>query len=233
VGVAVEILESIQLDPNFGEIRRRLHIRKEKEWQRVNRIIESAWPLIHPRAAFRVCTITYKQEDIVHIGPVRLKSRILSQQLDGSEPVFPYVVTIGEKLVEKIKSTGDFLDQFYLDTVANVALHTLLKKLEDHLQAVYGFACLSSMAPGSLEDWPLTEQGSLFSILGDVETAIGVKLTKVFLMLPAKSESGIFFPTREKFISCQLCPRKDCDNRKAKFDRQAAEKTGSLSAEKQ
>ncbi len=229
----MEILESIQLEPNFGEIRRRLHVKEKKEWQRVNDIVKDAWPLIHPRAVFKACSITSKQGDHVHIGRACLKSRILSRQLDGSEPVFTYVVTIGKNLEEKIRTTGDILEQFYLDTIGNVALYTLLQKLEDHLQAAHGFSCLSSMAPGSLEDWPLTEQGPLFSLLGDVETAIGVKLTEVFLMLPAKSESGIFFPTRERFISCQLCPREKCDLRKAKFDQQAVGEMSSLSIEKQ
>jgi len=38
------------------------------------------------------------------------------------------------------------------------------------------------MNPGSLEDWPLTEQRVLFALLGDPQAAIGVRLTDSLLM---------------------------------------------------
>jgi hypothetical protein len=77
-----------------------------------------------------------------------------------------------------------------------------------------------------LADWPIEEQAPLFKLLGDVETSIGVQLTDSLLMLPAKSISGIFFPTEISFISCQLCPRKRCESRKAKFDDKLAGEYG-------
>jgi hypothetical protein len=86
----------------------------------------------------------------------------------------------------------------------------------------YAINSLSSMSPGSLSDWPIEEQKPLFSILGDVETAIGVTMTKDLLMVPTKSISGIYFPTDLPFYTCQLCPRKNCDSRKARFDKALA-----------
>ena len=86
----------------------------------------------------------------------------------------------------------------------------------------YAINGLSSMSPGSLSDWPIEEQKPLFSILGDVETAIGVTLTENFLMVPTKSISGIYFPTDLPFYNCQLCSRKNCDSRKARFDKTLA-----------
>jgi len=82
------------------------------------------------------------------------------------------------------------------------------------------------MAPGSLVDWPIEEQAPLFKLLGDVENSIGVKLTDSLLMLPAKSISGIYFPTEVSFFSCQLCPRQRCESRKAKYDPGLAEQYG-------
>ena len=38
-------------------------------------------------------------------------------------------------------------------------------------------------------------------------------------MNPVKSTSGFWFPSEVKFENCQLCPRKDCPNRKASFDK--------------
>ena len=77
---------------------------------------------------------------------------------------------------------------------------------------------MSAMNPGSLEDWPISEQRQLFSILGDVESLIGVRLTDSFLMLPIKSVSGVYFPKEITFQSCQLCPRERCQGRRAPYD---------------
>ena len=73
------------------------------------------------------------------------------------------------------------------------------------------------MSPGSLEDWPITEQTKLFSIFGDTERLIGVRLTDSMLMVPRKSISGILFPSEEGFTSCQLCDRERCPGRKAPY----------------
>jgi hypothetical protein len=80
------------------------------------------------------------------------------------------------------------------------------------------------MNPGSLENWPISEQKPLFSLFGDVEKLIGVRLSDSFLMFPIKSVSGIYFPTESSFASCQLCPREKCPNRRAKYDPELKEK---------
>ncbi|MGE5222062.1 MAG: vitamin B12 dependent-methionine synthase activation domain-containing protein, partial [Omnitrophica WOR_2 bacterium] len=77
---------------------------------------------------------------------------------------------------------------------------------------------LAAMNPGSLEDWPLSEQNSLFALLGDVTETTGVRLTDSMLMQPTKSVSGIYFTSAEGFASCQLCPRQACPNRRATYD---------------
>jgi len=82
------------------------------------------------------------------------------------------------------------------------------------------------MAPGSLPNWPIEQQKPLFELFGDVQATIGVKLTDSLLMLPAKSVSGIYFPTETSFFSCQLCPRERCDSRKAKYNEKKAKEFG-------
>jgi len=73
------------------------------------------------------------------------------------------------------------------------------------------------MNPGSLEDWPLTQQKQLFTLFRNIEKILGVKLTEQCYMIPRKSVSGVFFPTESKFYSCQICPRKRCDSRKSNY----------------
>ena len=79
---------------------------------------------------------------------------------------------------------------------------------------------MSRMSPGSgaANVWPITQQKVLFSLFGNVEELIGVKLTDRCLMMPIKSVSGVFFPNENKFESCQLCPREGCVGRRAPHD---------------
>jgi hypothetical protein len=142
------------------------------------------------------------------------------------ERIFPYVITLGSKLDETQNACDDILEKYYLDTVGNLALTSIQKQVRKHLQSKFALEKMSSMAPGSLPDWPIEEQGPLFKLVGDVETSIGVYLTRNLLMLPAKSISGLYFPTEVTFFSCQLCPRKKCESRKAKYDESLADKYG-------
>jgi hypothetical protein len=215
----LEKLEPTPILQDLGEIRRRLHMNQRGDWSHVETLIEIAQPLIQPKAVYKVSCIESKLEDGVMIDGIRLTSGVLRKQLDEVERVFPYVVSIGNQLEEQIRNCSDLLDQYYLDVIGNVALSTVRKHLERTLMSKYGLdGCLSSMAPGSLEDWPIEEQKPLFLILGDVETSIGVRITEHLLMVPTKSISGIYFPTEIPFVSCSLCPRKRCGSRKADFD---------------
>ena len=85
---------------------------------------------------------------------------------------------------------------------------------------------MSRMAPGSgaADVWPIAQQKELFSIFGNVEDLIGVKLTDRYLMIPIKSVSGILFETETTFVTCQLCPREACIRRRAPYDPQLVEK---------
>jgi len=74
------------------------------------------------------------------------------------------------------------------------------------------------MSPGSLEDWPITEQPRLFKLLGEGAAATGVRLTDSCLMLPTKSLSRLTFPSEHGFESCRLCPRERCPGRRAPYD---------------
>jgi hypothetical protein len=153
---------------------------------------------------------------------------VLRKNLDEVERVFPYVITIGNKLKEMAGESKDLIKEYYFDVIGNIALSATRKFLEKQLQSRYGLDGMSFMSPGSLTDWPIEEQKPLFSLFEEEETPVGVKLTKSLLMLPAKSISGIYFPTEVSFFSCQLCPRNDCPSRKAAYDNKLAREYGIL-----
>ena len=220
------ILENISVSLNLDKVRRKLHMKPDSDSNQLRNLVDTVQQLIEPRAVYRMCYIEEKSEGSVIVGGMRLSSRVLTKNLDRVEKIFPYVITLGNKLGEKQNACSDLLENYYLDSIGNLALTSVRKQLKKHLQAKFALEKMSSMAPGSLSDWPIEEQGPLFKLLGDVEASIGVRLTRNLLMLPAKSVSGFYFPTEVSFYSCQLCPRKRCESRKAKYDEMLAEKYG-------
>jgi len=224
----MKILEYIPVSLDLEEIKRRLHMEKREDWNQVQTLIEESQSLISAKAIYRVCYIESKLKDAVMIDGICLKSRVLRKNLNNVERVFPYVVTIGNRLDEKARAYNDLLKKYYLDTIGNVALATARKYLKDHLRSRYALDGMSYMSPGSLKDWAIEEQRPLFSILGDVEASIDVRLNENLVMIPSKSLSGIYFPTETPFYSCQLCPRKDCPERKDSYDENLAREYGVL-----
>ena len=220
------ILDKIIVSISLDELRKRLHMEKDCDIGEIQPLIDVAVQLSEPRALYDVRYIEEKFEDGVIVTGRRLKSRVLRKNLDQVERVFPFVITLGSKLGEKQAASTDLLENFYLDTIGNIALTSARKQLERHLKSQFALEKISSMAPGSLADWPIEEQAPLFKLLGDVDATIGVTLTDSLLMLPAKSISGIYFPTEVSFFSCQLCPRQRCESRKAKYDPGLAEQYG-------
>ena len=212
------ILENISVSLSLDQVRRRLHMNPGSDMNQVRTLVDTVQQLIEPRAIYNVCYIEEKSEDSVIVGGLRLSSRVLRKNLDRVERIFPYVITLGSKLGEKQIACSDLLENYYLDSIGNLALTSVRKQVKRHLQSKFALEKMSSMAPGSLSDWPIEEQGPLFKLVGDVEASIGVRLTQRLLMIPAKSISGFYFPTEVSFYSCQLCPRKRCESRKAKYD---------------
>ena len=223
----METLEYIPVNLSLEEIKKKLHMQEKGDWSPVQALVDQAHQsLIRARAVYCSCYLQSKSEDAIFIDGTRFKSRVLRKHTENIGRVFPFVVTIGSKLEERATMCKDFLEQYYLDTIGNIALITARKYLEDQLRSRYALGCISYISPGSLEDWGLEEQRPLFSILGDVDASIGVRLTKSLLMIPKKSLSGIFFPTEVPFYSCQLCPRKNCPSRKAKYSKKMAMEYG-------
>lgn len=220
------ILEQIPLALPSGEIRRQLHLDKNERWDEVEHLLQTVLPDIQAKAVYRVCYIDEKRNDIIVMDGTRFRSRVLAKNLAAVERAFPFVVTIGSHFMAKADAQADLVAKYYLDVIGNIALSSARKYLEQSLQKRYGLEGMSFMSPGSLADWPLEEQRSLFALFGDGKTPIGVSLNSHCLMIPPKSVSGIYFPTAVPFTSCQLCERKDCPGRKAAYDPKSASEFG-------
>ena len=186
-------------------------------------VFKTATSLVHPRATYAVAYISKHNANETEIEDTEFTSRVLAKNLERIERVFPYVLTIGDPLENRSRSSESVTAKLVLEAVGDLALESALEYVQRHIAEQHGLETMSHMGPGQL-DWPVTQQRELFSILGDVKDAIGVTLTDSVMMVPRKSISGIIFPTEESFISCQLCQRSKCPSRKAQFDRDLSKK---------
>jgi hypothetical protein len=215
----MEVLDSIPVSLDVERQVKRFHVSEKSErlGRRVDEILEGFRPIAKPKVIYEVCYVDNKNRDSVEIGGVSFTSRVLRINLDKVERVFPYVATCGRELEEMAVPPDDRVKYFCLDIMKMAAVASAHTYLQDYLAREYALGQMSRMNPGSLEDWPVTQQIELFSLFGNVEDLIGVTLTENFLMVPLKSVSGIYFPTEIKFESCQLCPRERCVGRMAPY----------------
>ncbi len=207
----------LELDPAAAVKRLRLGRTKDPE-ARVRPFLARVLELAEPRALYAAHDVGARGDDWVEVGGTRLRSGVLSRHTRGAAQAFPYVVTLGSRVEEAVGAATDLLEQYCLHEVANLALARARDAVRARVGEAFGLPKLYSLAPGSLPDWPLTEQRALFHLLGDVVGRLGVRLTESFLMVPRKSLSGLIFPSDRPFVSCRLCDSRDCPGRQAAYD---------------
>jgi hypothetical protein len=192
--------------------------------RQIGELVEEVSRVASPKALYRISYIENRGPEELRIDGVVFKSRVLRKNLDEVERVFPYIVTAGRELEALPVDGDDMFRAFCLDAVKEHVLEQAHQYLESYLEERYQSGKLSHMNPGSLRDWPLSQQSVLFALFDDVFGQIGVRLTERFLMDPVKSVSGIHFPTEIDFQSCMLCTRNSCAKRRAPYDRDLAGK---------
>jgi hypothetical protein len=215
----MEILSEIPFEPNTEEIMDHLRVAPDSaDADDLRLLLEQAREVARPKAVCDVCYVGDRTSDTVDIEGITFSSRVLRVNLEDAHRVFPHVATCGRELDEMPGVAGDPIRVYWMDAIKVAALRVASARVREHIVQKHQPGKTSSMSPGSLEDWPITQQTQLFSLLGDVEGAIGVTLTDSFLMVPTKSVSAMLFPTETSFDSCRLCPREDCPGRAAPYD---------------
>jgi len=188
-----------------------------EEAEMIQQMAEEAVEIASPKGLYSIAYIGSKSEDRVAIEGVTFTSRVLRVNLNEAQRVFPYVVTCGQELAEWSAEYDDILENYLADNIMEIYLIEARDFLKKHISANYNPGKISKMNPGSLKDWPISEQTGLFELLGDVTGKIGVELTGTYLMKPIKSTSGIWFPAEIDYKNCQLCPRQDCPGRQVEY----------------
>jgi hypothetical protein len=213
------VLDRIPFRMDPPQLLQALHIESDGEdAPRVRELAQEAEAVARPKAIYRAAYIKSKGEESVVIEGVAFKSRVLRVNLDSVHRVFPYVATCGTELERWSASLGGMLEPFWGDAIKRMALNAAFAAVGQHLEEQFRLGKTGRMNPGSLEDWPISEQRPLWELLGDPTKQIGVILKESLLMVPTKSVSGIVFPTEVTYENCQLCSRERCPGRRAPYD---------------
>jgi hypothetical protein len=220
----VVILDKIPFELDVAKVLKhlRLHGDPARYEKIVADLLENVVPIARPKAVYKVSCVENKSAGSLEIDGIKCTSQLVRDTLEKVETVFPYVGTCGTELDSVRLSDSDVMKRYCLDIIKNLVLFEASGYVRKYLSQEYSVGELSSLNPGEVESFPSSEHRLIFSLLGDVEGMIGVKLTENCALIPTKSGSSLLFSSESKFVSCRLCKMKRCQGRRAPFDAELA-----------
>lgn len=220
------IITDLPVSLTFDEVAAQLLLVEEEDRELMCARYTAAMELARPKGIYAVHPVTSIEEDQVTIGGTVFHSRVLARNLQGVEKVCAYVATCGREVDDWSRQEPDPIVALWLDMLKEQILGKAIGPFFTRLAHEQGWERYATMSPGSgnAEVWPIQQQHPLFELIGGAEEATGVRLTESCLMLPTKSCSGILYPSEKGFITCTLCTRAHCPNRRADYDPDAAGK---------
>ncbi len=213
------LLDDIDFEVDTGRLLKKLRVDPKSSIAcHLADMVKQANEVARPRAYYLIGAIQSRDEDRIVIDDVTLKSRVLQINTRELNRVFPFVATCGSEMEAWAGTFSEMIDRYHADELRLAALREAIAEVERDITRRFGSVKLGQMQPGSLKDWPIHEQEPLFRILGEGAAKIGVSLKDNMLMVPGKSESGIYFEDQKGFKSCCLCPVKHCPSRREPYD---------------
>lgn len=208
--------------PDAQHMAQRLHV-FEDDFEDFAALHEKCTAIASPKFVWKKADVELLENDDVRIGEKIFHSRILHVNMQGVDAAYAYVATCGRELYDLALSCDDPLERFWVDSISEQLLRSIGVSAHNRLKELAGKDRLFAMNPGSLPDWPIAQQRPLFDLIGDVYGQIGVELTDTFLMLPIKSNSGLYYASDVDFVNCEFCARGECPGRRAKFNKKKFE----------
>ena len=180
-------------------------------------MLEDTLPLIKrfgdPKAVIRWADVDRIEGTLTTIEGITFDSKVVADKLQGLGRVFLSVVTAGDGL----ERSGEFDGDPFLDTYNGALLFHASRFVVRYMKEKFGFDGSSMLNPGSLPDWPISNNFALFEIIGNVDE-IGVSLNEAGYIRPWNSGSHIHF-AGDGYQNCSLCKKFNCIGRRAPFDR--------------
>lgn len=194
--------------------------------EEVVEILKKAITIARPKAVMLPVDVIHDENGkVTSIGGQSMDSIVLDKNLKDLHRGFLFVVTCGKELEEFAEAISRADNTWYLlYQLRLLALGTARNYLVEQVKAAFDIPKLAAMNPGSLPEWPITEQKKVFAILGEYADEIGVTLGDNMFMIPLESSSGLLFETEKAYQNCMICTRLDCVGRHAPYDPELAKK---------
>lgn len=189
----------------------------------IEAVIEEAEPIANAKLLYGEAKIEGRTEDTITIGGVEFHGKDLVDALKDVDTVYPYICTCGRELNDYAMNCKDMVKMLYLDNIAHFYLLQSSIELSDRIDNLLGTRSMC-MTPGSFDQWELKENIPIFMLLNK-GAGMGISLTDMGIMYPAKSVAGIRFKAPSCGDQCEICLKKDCSNRQADFDKKVYEDT--------
>ena len=212
------LITDVTFDPDIESLAQQLRVRNAGDLIELGRLANEARQIARPKAAYRAAYLRELGEDRVRIEDTLFTSRVLAVNLKETHRVFLYMATCGTELNDWAHGLNDMVHQFWAEELKVRALRAAVQALNQHIDNTYAPGRTSVMNPGSLADWPLTQQRPFFQLMAEAAEVLGVTLSDSCLMTPNKSVTGLRFELEGRFESCQLCPMPECPGRRAPYD---------------
>jgi len=215
-------LDKIPVTVTLEAVLKKLTLTEDEDIKLVTGLFEKAKHIANPKVLYREVFVEEITGPDVRIDGVEFQSDVLAMNLRNIHRVFAYVCTCGTEVDDWSHNETDYVVSLWLDIIKEMFLHDALTYFREHIKTAFQIQKISAINPGSgnKENWPITQQKQLFSLIGDVKGEIGVTLTESSLMVPVKSSSGLFFPSEKEYVNCALCNRERCPGRRVEFDRE-------------
>ena len=192
------------------------------ETEAVRRIIEQAQNAAHPRGMARPCRVEERHPGGVTIEGERFNSRLLRWQFDDVDVVHAFVLTVGDELEALKPPDEELLERFWWDEVKTAIMRGAHIAMQQRMAKHFGTPeSMAFLSPGSGDVglWSVEDVAPIFRLLGDVEGAIGIRLTRSCCMIPRHTIAGLHYPRTSDFVTCKVCRQSHCPDRLAPFDR--------------
>ena len=143
----------------------------------------------------------------------------LAQRCRGDVSVVFVIATLGEVFEDLYRRETSLSGQFIIDAVGSECAELVTDRWNNKLNSLMkrrGYECSLRFSPGYC-DWKLEGQAVIFRTL-DAD-AIGVTLTKDYLMIPAKSLSAVALAAKKvpAAAPCAFCRSRSCPWRRMEF----------------
>lgn len=199
---------------------------KEETLRVLDRAVSDAVSVARPRGAYRFASVKSAgtREISTPMGEIRsVKLALMARLASGDRQVVFTISTVGGAIEEALEAEAPLLYRFVLDAVGSQLAELVQEMVDETWLAevdASGRKATMRMSPGYC-DWGIEGQKILFRALDS--SALGVRLTDRYLMVPRKSLSAAAVIADEVpvAVQCVTCSRNDCSTRRAPRDESA------------